>query len=150
MSPEDKEDGMTLICGVTTLCLPGPRLSHPHQLPCSRLYPELQLHVVCKSGLGCGQGHGEGAEHDDSTVEVKEPSILQDQYCPWCGCLFGLGAGEDGNLAHGLSSTPQPARYPDPAHIVGRQLSRASPAWLTEDSEQEPANKSLSHHAGDK
>lgn len=47
-----------------------------------------------------------------------------------------------GCLAHGLSSTPQRALCPGPAHIVGIQPSEASPARLTEDSEQEPANKS--------
>lgn len=33
---------MMLACGVTMLCLPSPRLSHPHQPPCSRLYPDVR------------------------------------------------------------------------------------------------------------
>lgn len=70
---------MMLACGVTVLCLPSPRPCHPHQPPCSRLYPELGLHALrapCgqESGLDCGQGQGEGVEGNDSIVENQRAS----------------------------------------------------------------------------
>lgn len=49
-----------------------------------------------------------------------------------------------GCLAHGRSSTPWRAPCLGPAHIIGSHQS------VTEDSEQEPANKPLARHAGHK
>lgn len=120
---------MMLACGVTVLCLPSPRPCHPHQPPCSRLYPELGLHALrapCgqESGLDCGQGQGEGVEGNDSIVENQSLQSFKVSLVP--SGAAGVGCGEVGVGCLAVDSPP----HHSAAHTTGSQLSGASPVWL--------------------